>query len=217
MSPDKRPPGPATPEEQHLGVKQEQKARGGCRHLVTGERGLAWRGLPLRPGASTLGETRVGGAPPPPPRKASPGGRPPVAGCPYGSPLAPPLPRPFPSPRSFPHSLRRGGLPEGLSRAAAWHAGQPCDPRPDDPGPPRGDVHRRPGASATPRAEEGLIARWAPAVALGLSRSQGDAKLPLSAPALPMLAPRRKCPGGCLSGSNCTAVWRAGRHRGPPH
>ena len=77
-----------------------------------------------------------------------------------------------------------------------------------------------PGASASgsvparpPRAEEGLIARWVPAAGPKCSRSRDGAELPLPPPALPVLAPRRKRPGGFLTGPARAASWRAEWHR----
>ena len=132
LSPDKRSPASLALEEMYKGVKVEQGR--GRRFLLAWSGGWLGAACPCglvhshsgKPGWDEFLRPHPGG---PPPLGL------PLTGCLYGSPLASPPLCPFLSSCFFPHSLRRGGGPKGLSRTATWRTGQPCSPRPDDPGP----------------------------------------------------------------------------------
>ena len=113
----------------------------------------------------------------------------------------------------FPHSLGRGGRPKGLSRTAAWRTGQPCSPRPDDPGPSPGTstVGLAPARPLGPgRSDCPLGACRRP----GTLEESGRRQAP-PPPAMIALGPRRRGPGGCLAGPSCAAIWRAEQPRVP--
>ena len=157
---------------------------------------MAWCRLPLRLGAFTLGETRVGGAPSAFTRECLSLGSP-LTGCPYDSPPSFLLSFPLPP---FPHSLGRGGGPKGLSRTAAWRTGQPCSPRPDDPGPSPGTSSVGLAPACPPEPGRGDC----PLGACGCSgtlEESGRRQALFFPPALIALGPRQRGPGRCFVGA----------------